>query len=132
MSCGCETHPGSACEDCEPTALTPIGVSGTVSIGHSVKTNPEAADFGAYSTYALAGNEAPFRVLTHDDNRARAVIQVDASAVIIGKKEQIFSTGNGWKQSSSMTPLEIRNKQEVWVVPTGTACNVMVLNERWR
>jgi hypothetical protein len=117
--------------DCDCEKPEAVGISGTVNIGHAVKTNQEAADYGAYATYALAGTEAPFRVLPYDEKRSRAVIQVDASAVYVGKKEQIFQSGNGWKQATGMSPLELRNKQEVWIVPTGVTCNVMVLNERW-
>lgn len=136
MSCGCETHPGSACEDCASPAMTPISVT-VENPQKTTRTEPMAADYGAYSTFSFTGTatDQPQRLLGHDDLRSRAVIQVDEATkgIFVGKKEQIISgvVGQGWIQKSGMSPLEIRNKQEVWAMSNGVAVNVMVLNERW-
>jgi hypothetical protein len=112
----------------------PVGVKGTVSIDDAVRTNEEAADYGAYSTYAVAATDQPIRILGHDENRARAVIWVDGTtnSVWIGKREQIFaSVGAQGALLSSGQGREIKNKQELWMAPNAVACNVSVINERW-
>jgi hypothetical protein len=112
----------------------PVGISGTVSVKDAVRTNEEAADFGAYSTYAVAPTDAAIRILGHDENRARALVWIDGTtnSVWIGKREQIFATvgAQGALLSSGQTR-EIKNKQELWMAPNGVACNVSVINERW-
>lgn len=115
----------------EEQIASPVQVSGTVHLGHTVVNHAEAADFGSYTTYGLVGTEAPFRLLAHDNNRKRAVIAIDSNSVYIGKKEQVFSSQPGYKLSSGMPPLVIENKQEVWITPNALSCNVSVLNERW-
>lgn len=138
MSCGCEQHPGSQCEDCashETGTLSPISVSVDNHVSGTMRTEPMAADYAAYSTYSFTGTatDQPIRLLGRDENRSRAVIQVDEATkgIFVGKKEQIYMTGQGWNQKSGMSPLEMRNKQELWAMSNGVAVNVMVMNERW-
>ena len=135
LHCGDSEHTGTQHETLfgvpDPK---PIGVKGSVTIADAVRTNEEAADFGAYSTYSVTATDAPIRILGHDENRARAVIWVDGTtnSVWIGKKEQIFaSVGAQGALLSSGQGREIKNKQELWMAPNGTACNVSVINERW-
>lgn len=135
IHCKSQDHTGSEHEERygspEPT---PVGVKGSVGVEGPVRTNEEAADYGAYSTYAVTSGDAPIRLLNHDGMRARAVISVDGTtdSVWVGKREQIFATSNARGiLVSSGQPATIRNKQEVWMVPNGTDCNVSVLNERW-
>lgn len=94
----------------------------------------QCADFAAYTTFALnTGNEDPQQILPRDDKRLRAVVQVStATGVWLGKREQVFATlKQGWLQTNAMQPLEIRNKQGLWMVGTGVPVNVMVVNERF-
>lgn len=136
IHCGDETHTGSMHLDLlgnpDPT---PVGVKGTVQVENAVKTNDEAADYGAYSTYSVTAADAPIRILGHDDNRSRALVWVDGTtnSVWIGKKEQISATlgAQGALVSSGNGRIEIKNKQELWMAPNAVACNVSVLNERW-
>lgn len=133
--CGSEAHTGNQHVEMygEPTP-SPVPVNGTVGVHGAVRTNEEAADFGAYTTYPVTATDVPIRVLSHDDNRARAVLSVDGTtnSVWIGKREQIYATGGAQGSLlSSGQPLEIRNKQEVWMAPNAVACNLSVLNERW-
>lgn len=135
LHCGDESHSGTQHEEMfgkpEPT---PVGITGTVTVDTAVRTNEEAADYGAYSTYAVSATDSPIQILGHDDNRARAVIWVDGTtnSVWIGKREQIYAaTGAQGALLSSGQRLEIRNKQPVWMAPNAVACNVSVINERW-
>jgi hypothetical protein len=135
LHCGSDEHTGTqhVMTLGEPDPK-PIGVSGTVSIKEAVRTNEEAADFGAYSTYSVTATDAPIRILGHDDNRARAIIWVDGTtnSVWIGKKEQInASLGAQGALLSSGQRIPIQNKQELWMAPNGVPCNVSVINERW-
>lgn len=136
MTCKECEQTGVPCTDCD-TKISPIPVSVDNHITGTVRTEPMAADYASYATYSFTGTttDVPQRILGHDDQRARAVIQCDAAGgVYVGKKEQIASgvIGQGWLQKSTLAPLEIRNKQEVWVMSvSGSAANVMVLNERW-
>lgn len=112
----------------------PVGIKGTVSVTDAVRTNEEAADYGAYSTYAVTPADAPIRILGHDENRARAIVWVDGTnnSVWIGKKEQIgASLGAQGALVSSGQRIPIQNKQELWMAPNGVACNLSVINERW-
>lgn len=133
LHCGDGTHSATMHEEMfgkpEPT---PVGIQGTVTVDTAVRTNEEAADYGAYSTYAVTATDSPIRILGHDDARARAVITVDVPnvSVWVGKREQIYSNAPGILVTST-SPATIRNKQEVWMAPNGDACNVSVLNERW-
>lgn len=133
LHCGDDSHSGTQHEEMfgkpEPT---PVGITGTVTVDTAVRTNEEAADYGAYSTYAVSATDSPIQILGHDDNRARAVIWVDVQSVYIGKREQIYATGGAQGALlSSGQRIEIRNKQPVWMAPNGQACNVSVINERW-
>lgn len=139
MDCVCDEN--QVCEyHRKVEEIGPVQVSGKMEIIN----NLEAADYGAYSTWTFTGTttDEPVRILSHDDKRSRAVIQVDASTVYVGKKENIRAgqaaiggvplTSQGWAQTSTMMPLEIKNKQELWAIAkAGAPCNVMVLNERW-
>lgn len=116
---------------------SPVTVDGKVTLTDAVITNEEASDYGAYSAYGLLGSEPAARILAHDSKRARAVISVDSTVatayVWIGKREQIFATGGaqGFKVVAGRQ-IEIKNKQELWMIPDGTnPSNVSVLNERW-
>jgi hypothetical protein len=135
IHCDSENHTGTQHEMAHGVPNPkPVGVEGTVSITDAVRTNEEAADFGAYSTYAVSATDAPIRILGHDENRARAVIWIDGTtnSVWIGKKEQIFaSVGAQGALLSSGQAREIKNKQELWMAPNAVACNVSVINERW-
>lgn len=135
VHCGDREHTGSMHIEMfgspEPSA---VGVKGTVSVDNAVKTNEEAADYGAYSTYSVTPTDQPIRILGHDDARARATIYVDGStnSVWIGKREQIFaSVGAQGALLSSGQRIVIQNKQELWMAPNSIACNVSVINERW-
>ena len=135
LHCGSDEHTGTQHEMTigipEPK---PVGVKGSVSITDAVRTNEEAADFGAYSTYAVSATDAPIRILGHDENRARAVIWIDGTtnSVWIGKREQIFAAvGAQGALLASGQRVEIKNKQELWMAPNAVACNVSVINERW-
>ena len=128
--CGC----GESSEEESREPLGPVEITGKVT--GTMRVNPEAADYGSYSTFFFDGTatDVPQRVLNRDNDRQRAVIQVVTGSAYIGKKEQIASgvTGNGWLQTSTMQPLEVRNKQEVWVMGVAAApCTIAVLNERW-
>lgn len=133
IHCGDETHSATQHEarfgKPEPT---PVGIQGSVTVDSAVRTNEEAADYGAYSTYAVSATDSPIQILGHDDARARAVIWVDTNSVYIGKREQIFA-GNGAQGAllSSGQRIEIRNKQPLWMAANGQACNVSIINERW-
>lgn len=138
IHCGDESHTGTDHVGLfgEPKP-SPVSVNGKVSIEDAVKTNEEASDYGAYGSFVLSGTESPFRVLAHDNKRSRAVVSVDSAVatafVWVGKREQIFATGGaqGFKVLAGRQ-LEIRNKQELWIVPDGTnASTLAVLNERW-
>ena len=126
---------GHGCEECEESrSLDPVKITGRVT--GTMRTNDEAADYGSYTTFFFDGtaNDQPQRVLNRDNDRSRAVIQVSVGSAYVGKKEQIASglVGNGWLQTSTMVPLEIKNKQEVWVMGVAAApCTVSVMNERW-
>lgn len=134
LHCGDDSHSGAQHEAMfgkpEPT---PVDIKGKVVVDSAVRTNEEAADYGAYSTYAVTATDNPIQILGHDDNRARAVIWVDTNSVYIGKREQIYATLPGFQGAllSSGQRIEIRNKQPVWMAPNGQACNVSVINERW-
>lgn len=135
LHCGSDEHTGNQHESMfgvpDPK---PVGVVGTVSVKDAVRTNEEAADFGAYSTYAVTAADVPIRILGHDENRARAVIWVDGTtnSVWLGKREQIFaSVGAQGALLSSGNRIEVKNKQELWMAPNAVACNVSVINERW-
>lgn len=120
------------CEDEHGPRLDPVEITGRVT--GTMRTNPEAADYGSYATFFFTGTatDQPQRVLNRDNDRQRAVIQVSTGSVYVGKKEQIFNVGQGWLQTSTMVPLEIRNKQEVWVMAVAAApATVCVMNERW-
>lgn len=124
--CGCKDEHGAK--------LEPVEVTGKMT--GTMRTNDEAADYGSYTTFFFTGTatDQPQRILSRDNDRYRAVIQVSTGSAYIGKKEQIGSglVGNGWLQTSTMVPLEIRNKQEVWVMGVAAApCTVSVMNERW-
>jgi len=119
--CGGETH-----------ELAPVEITGKVS--GTMRTNDEAADYGSYTTFFFTGTatDQPQRILNRDNDRLRAVVQVSVGSAYVGKKEQISMVENGWLQTSTMIPLEIKNKQEVWVMGVAAApCTVSVMNERW-
>jgi hypothetical protein len=102
----------------------------------TVRTNPEAADYGSFVTFTFTGvaGEPAQRLLGMDLQRSRAVISVQTGSATIGKKENINSglTAQGFLQTSTAYPLEVRNKQEIWALAvTGAACVISVLNERW-
>lgn len=135
LYCGSDEHSGTqhVAQYGEPEPK-PVGISGTVSVKDAVRTNEEAADFGAYSTYSVSVTDAPIRILGHDENRARAVIWIDGTtnSVWLGKKEQIgASLGAQGALLSSGNRIEVKNKQELWMAPNAVACNVSVINERW-
>jgi hypothetical protein len=105
----------------------------SVKFNHHVRAEMCAADYGAYSAFAFAGipSEQAIQILGHDDHRYRALVYSDAP-VWVGKKEQITNgTPSGWRQIATIPPLEIRNKQPVFIMHTGVAANVYVVNERW-
>lgn len=109
-------------------ATVDVAVKGVVS------SYLQCAQFAAYTTFTLnTGNEDPQQILPRDDKRLRAVIQVSTTTgVWLGKREQVFATvKQGWLQTSTMQPLELRNEQGLWMVGTGVPVNVMVVNERF-
>jgi hypothetical protein len=119
---------------CADKKLDPVEIHGKVS--GTMRTNMEAADFGSYTTFSFTGTSAdqPVRALSRDDRRSRAIIAVNTGSVTIGKKEGINSgvPGQGALWASTMVPLEIMNKQEVWVIGvTGAPSSISVVNERW-
>lgn len=57
---------------------TPAAVP--VHIPHSVDTQPQAADFGAFTAYHFAGTEQPVMALPYDSYRHRAVLMVTPPA----------------------------------------------------
>lgn len=98
-----------------------------------VRNEPCAADYAAYGSFSFAGlaSEQAQRIAGHDNLRSRLVITTTA-AVWIGKKEQIANgSPSGFQYLPTMPPLELRNKQEVWVMHTGVAAIVSFVNERW-
>lgn len=135
LHCGDETHSGTQHESLFgiPSASA-VSVKGTVTVDTAVRTNEEAADYGAYSTFPVSPTDQPIRILGHDENRARAVVWVDGTtnSVWIGKREQIYATvGAQGALLTSGSAKEIKNKQELWMAPNAVACNVSVINERW-
>lgn len=128
MSCACGGECGGNCVG--EVEISPVDVH----LGHVVVTKELASDYGSYATFSFAGttSDMPQRILNYDAQRARAIIQSDA-AVWIGSKGQIANgSPAGWKQTNTLQPLTIRNRQEVWAMSiVGTPVNVMVLNERW-
>jgi hypothetical protein len=136
IHCGNEDHSGAMhIEMFGPPTPESVPVKGSVTVEEAVRTNEEAADYGAYSTYLITATDtAPVQILGHDDNRARAVVWIDGTtnSVWIGKKEQVFATGGAQGALlSSGQRIEIRNKQPLFYVPNGVACNLSVINERW-
>jgi len=119
----------------------PSPVSVTVDNGN-LAVHETAADFGGYQTYVLAGTESPQRILSSDNQRARAYVVVSGTGPIwIGSEGQMRQIKAGAPQTSGMVSggyigtgitVPVTHKQEVWMVPDGThSATVTVVNERW-
>jgi hypothetical protein len=125
--------------DCNCGDLEDCGCADPVKItGHvtgTMRVNPEAADYGSYTSFSFTGSgtDAPVQILGRDNDRTRVLVWVIGGAgVYLGKLEQINQPNNGVLLTATMQPVEIRNKQALWAVGTvGTACVVYVVNERW-
>lgn len=116
--------------------MTPALVTGHVTAhvtgADEVWTRAEAATYGAYETWPLAGTEAAFRIVPRDLARLRVVLVVasDAGGVYVGTVAQTQQGRGAYLPGG--TVIELRNQQELWLVGDGTnAATVTVVNERW-
>jgi hypothetical protein len=75
-----------------PDTLTPVPITGTVGLSDEVldkglRTTPQAAAFGAWTTYNLGGTEKAQPIIPFDDKRARALITVTGVANPINQSD---------------------------------------------
>lgn len=121
-----------------PEVLTPVPVTGTVGLSSEIldkgfRTSPQAAGYGAWTTYVLGGTEKAQPIIPFDDRRARALIIVSGTGpVFVGTMAQTQSSPPLGGQLATGATVEIRNQQQLWMVPDGThSVTVTVLVERW-
>ncbi len=117
--------------------LSPVPVE----VGHDLNTQPQAADFGAYSTYITpAGADTARQILPYDTHRHRATLTVSApgapvsgSGIWIGTQAQCQASppvGGFIPVGANAWPIE--HNQAVWMVGDGTnSLRVTVAMERW-
>lgn len=75
------TDSDAAAYGASPPVVDPIPVAFPREVLDSgIRTSPQSAGFGAWTSYVLAGTEKPFPVLPFDDSRARALVMVTAGA----------------------------------------------------
>jgi hypothetical protein len=118
--------------------LAPVPVSGSVSIGHDLNVQNQAADYGAWATYVTpAAADTARKILPHDEYRHRATIVVNGAAgyVVVGTQAQCQATSLVGGQLFAGQPglqVIIENNQDLWLVGDGShSCTVTVLVERW-
>lgn len=122
MSESSELYTGVDAEELEPTA-EPVHVTGNV---NAVQERP--ALFAAYITIPVGITGPPQQVAAQDEKRYRVLIWSDAKA-LIGLRDEVVA-GKGATLVPNTPPVELQNKQEVWVGTTGVAANVSVVVER--
>ena len=137
--CECGLGPGYTCApDCPAYKKPPPAeITGHVSIANKlVITREQPALKASYVTVSFTADDTrPQQLFGTDNNRKRALVWTDA-LVIIGKREQL-NTGattlniSGARFDAFAAPIEITNQDELWVIPTGVAANISVINERW-
>jgi hypothetical protein len=126
-------------DDAAADVMAPVPVTGTVELAGQIldkglRTSPNAAAFGSWTTYVLAGAEAPQIILPFDDARSRALIIVSGTGpVFVGAEGQVKASPRlGGQLPASLVPFEIRNQQALWLVPDGShPATVTILIERW-
>lgn len=96
-------------------------------------TNPQAADYGAYTTFTLAATTPAQQIIGEDPRRSRAYVFCSGTGpVYIGSQAQCQASPVLGYQLVTGTGLEIKNNQQVWLAPDGShSATVSVLIERW-
>lgn len=127
--CTCGYGPGPMCNPSCPgwEAPPPAEIHGSVSIKSTVKTR--RADNASYTTFTFAGTESAVQVLGKDANRTRAIIFTDG-VVRIGRRDAVMA-GSGARLLANFPMPALENADELWVIPTGVAANVTVIQERY-
>jgi hypothetical protein len=117
--------------------LTPVPVTGVVTLAGRVPVSEEAADFGTYRTITLAGTEEKQPILGYDARRVRAWIIVSGTGPVwIGSEAQcaavkLGNTSGGGGRLVSGNQIMVGHKKDVWLVPDGTnPAVVVVIQER--
>jgi hypothetical protein len=115
----------------------PVTVTGTVEIKPNVYTRPQAAEYGVWNTYVLAGTETqPIPICGRDQYRARLLVLVQVAGsgfVNIGDIKQFATPANarGGRLFNNAN-VEIKAQQQFYILPDGTnAATVTVLIERY-
>lgn len=118
-----------------PDEIMPVPVTGVVkaNIEHDLRTNPQAADYGAWTTYVLTATQAAQPILPFDPNRARALLIVSGTGpVYVGTPAQTQANPPLGGLLPTGTIAEVKNNQALWLAPDGThTATVTVLVERW-
>lgn len=94
----------------------------------------EAADFGSWASWVLAGTEQPFALLPQAPKRDRAVILVQGTAganvgIRVGTYEQV-ANGQGGILLAPITVV-VESQPQIYVAPLGAAVTVTTLDERY-
>lgn len=137
MTAGHIEHEHQAAEHhAEPVAVAvsavPVLVTNPDTLGANV--NPQAADYGAYSSFTMTATQAAQSLLPFDQHRARAIVTLSAGGpVFIGTQAQTqASPPQGYQLTAAAPSLEIKSNQAVYIAPDGThTATVSLLAERW-
>ena len=86
-----------------------------VHVPRPLDTQPQAADFGGWSSYSLAGTEQPQPVLPFDTYRHRAVIKVNGP-VTAGGQSSSTATGSSTGPASGAIITQLALKQGLYTV----------------
>ena len=104
----------------------------TVSV-RVINDREEAADFGSWQTYNLAGTEQAFEILPLARKRHRAVLYFVLPAfgfLYVGTRAQVQARQGGGLQGTGTIVIE--NQQDLWCMPDGShVAYLVVLDERY-
>lgn len=84
----------------------------------------------SYVTIPVPVTPANFTAQLCGQDRHRHCVKIWADAkVLIGQRDEVLQ-GKGATVLANNAPVELYNKQEIWVATTGVAANVSVIIER--
>lgn len=119
--------------------VSPVAITGTVSLDKRVSVTEDPADFGTYRSVSFAATDPRLQVLPQDNNRVRAFLLVTGTGPLyIGSEAQCAAVsagnlaGGGFPVPAGIL-IPIQHRETVWAVPDGThTATLNIIQERNR
>jgi hypothetical protein len=128
-------------ETAAPEAVTDVITPVPVSVGHSVKTYQQSAQFGIYFTFVIPPGAAnATMILPEDPDRLRATLQVNNSSIVLCNSQGAAQapgniaaiTGNlptspaGYVAAKGAGIPSLQNQSALWAVNTDPTTTALV------